>query len=400
MTDRASEGAHSSFVGTAYEGVGSSATPIRRPGPLAARTQARRSPVDKGVAVSIGPVAKSNQWVQEWMTFPLTPETLPVAVSGSWNDVQIVGAGERSSFVGPNLDVITFSGILEPPEFYIASEAAGLFSGVTDRVGAMDAAYEAERLRQAGFQPGLNPGIPDLGDGTNGVVMQSGARAGPNVYYEPHAFKKCIEGAVKNGEIVKLVVGDDYGWTGHASIREFNWRYEDPDPDTLYFDITFKQHVTRKLRAAQQKRKEPKHSTIVTKKGDTLKKIAVREWGEVSKWTMIRDLNKYTLSQLWYYGKKDGESPESIGKRIAGKKYGHKVGLKGAKVTSVYFNSAGNPINAGAKVSHAKDVKQHFDLTDMSGDTHFRAGVRLKVKKDAAGPKKVGDSAQPTTVET
>jgi LysM repeat protein len=354
-------------------------TPIRRDGSLAARVDSRRPPVDKGVAVSIGPVSEGSQWVQEWMTFPVTPESLPVSVSGIWNDTQIIGLGEASVFAGSAQDTISFSGILEPPEYYIGGLSTMQVEptlGPNER-GAMNVAYERERLRQSGFSEaeiasGL-PGVPALSDGSQGVVMQSGARAGPNVYYEPHAFKKCIEGAVKHGEIVKLVVGDDYGWTGQASIRDFTWRYEDPDPDTLYFDITFRQHRVRKLRAAQQKRKSPKHPHVTTKSGDTLKKIAVREWGEASKWTMIRDLNKHELAQLWYYGKKDNESPPSVGHKIKGK-HGFKVGLKGS-------------------ASHPKDVKDHFDLTDFSGDTKFRGGVRLVVQKSKDVASIVGHSS-------
>jgi hypothetical protein len=287
-------------------------------GPSLGARGVRADPADGGVVVSVGPLDESSRWVKTWMTFPVTPESIPIAVSGQWTDTTIVGqdGGEFSTFGGRNLDTISFSGRLEPPLYYV-SAAAGPLGVDPARFGNFDEQGEGEFLRgAANFQikTGVHnqPGVATLAADQN-VVMDYNARAGPNDYYEPHAFKEIITKAVKHGEIVRLVIGDAWGWGGTASIREFSWRYEDPDPDVLLFDITFRQHRERELAGVTGQINSKKKSTKkshTTKRYDTLFSLAQEHLGDGNKWTTLRKLNEAALKKLWLWDDPTGRETQ------------------------------------------------------------------------------------------
>lgn len=458
----------------------------------------RRAPQDLGVVVSVGPIAPShNRFVKGWMTFPLTPETIPVQHAGNWNDVSVVGLGEVPHFVGRSLDTLQFSGILEPPKYYVTATTYGLnpshstiprtdyflgdgvkqqfdlgeapaingsvqvfvngkpmtrlsdwltdadlqtprgeyckevgFSGPppagasirvnymkydkavgdVERFGPVDEAREndaqfRDRLpawtldsQGRANASGASRGIPPLVTAHNTqirAVMEDGARAGPNNYYEPHAFKNIMENCAKSGERMRLCVGDDYGWYGIAVVRDFGWRYEDPDPDVLYFDITFREYREPVLKGTTT-RKEPTSASVVTKEGDTLKKIALYNWGDPGKWEMLRNINYTQIAQLWYYRKDDkptktrGDSeadPGSVGHKIKGKKYGFQIGYGKTNLAEGVpesFAIEEQELFTGTTTPPAyylyRDQKNHFDMRDFDGDIKFRAGVRLLLR--------------------
>jgi hypothetical protein len=188
---------------------------------------------------------------------PLTPEAIPIQASAAWNDVQIIGIGERANFAGRNLDVISFSGVLEP--------------GIV------------------------------LDDGA--VHMQNQATTGQTMYWHPGYFRDKLRSAMKDGEVMRLTVGmadvdgEQTPWDGEVSIRDFTWRFEDPDPSVLYYDITFKQHLTRQLYGVREKL--PRHTKIITRDNDTLGALATREWKDRHKWANIRNINKKRIGALW-----------------------------------------------------------------------------------------------------
>lgn len=467
----------------------------------------RRAPQDLGVVVSVGPIAPShNRFVKGWMTFPLTPESIPVQHTGNWNDVSIVGLGEVPHFVGRALDTLQFSGILEPPKYYVGATTYGLnpvrssiprtdyfvadgvqttftltggpalngsvqvfvggassarlgawlsdadlssprgdycslvsfvsppASGATIRVNYMKydkAVGDAEqfgpldeaRENDAQFRDrlptwtldsqgratasGTERGIPPLVTANNTqlrAVMEDGARAGPNNYYEPHAFKNIMENCAKSGERMRLCVGDDYGWYGIAVVRDFSWRYEDPDPDVLYFDITFREYREPALKGTTT-RKEPTQTTYLTKDGDTLKKIALYQYGDPTKWELLRNINYAQIAKLWYYRKDDkpvktrGDSdadPGSVGHKIAGKKYGFQIGYGKTNlapgVSPDFIDDVSGAFQGDQPPSEYylyRDQKNHFDMRDFDGDIKFRAGVRILLRPREASKERL-----------
>jgi hypothetical protein len=189
--------------------------------------------------------------------FPLTPESIPVQTAAIWNDVQIVGLGERASFGGRALDNIAFSGVLEWGTIVGSGEVL----------------------------------MPQLGS------------TGGHTYWQPGFFRQKLRAAMKDGEILGLrigqndVQGEETPWDGFVSIRDFTWRFEDPDPAVIYYDISFKQHQERGLYGVPEK--IPRHQKVVTRDNDSLGAIATREFKDRGKWSHIRNLNKSRIGALW-----------------------------------------------------------------------------------------------------
>jgi hypothetical protein len=259
---------------------------------------------NKGVVVSVGPANLDNEVIKYWVTFPVTPESIPIASAATWESKAIIGLGEVADFGGRVLQTVQFSGMLEPVARY-------------------------------------------RGDGE--PIMQRGAQVIGNTRYEPHAFKDLMIRAMHAGEIVRVIVGDDLGWNKLCSIREFAWRYEDPDPDTLYFDVSFSEHRPRRLAGVKTRRK-PKHRIYQTKYGDTLKSVATKQWGDITMWKYLFKLNRRALMKLWY-DPDDFRDNRSVGDRKT----------------------------KGSYNVRDKRTKGKFDIKEFRGDTRFRAGVRLQM---------------------
>ena len=250
---------------------------------------------EHGIKVTIGP--HDGIHVKNWYTFPVTPEAIPMQTGANWVSRYTLEGGEMVGFGGRNLDVITFSGRLEPPEFY-------LVEGMTNVSGLVGQAMDADLLENL-QNAALITGEPlRFANDNVRVVMQPGAYAGAN-YLEAQAFVDLLDAAEKDGEVMRLLIGDNFGWNHPAYIESFAWEFKDPDPDVIEYTITFKQH--RQLEATtastepSKKRAEPKHKTYVTRSGDTLHDIAVREWGQGGKWRSILNLNRQVIAKLWWY---------------------------------------------------------------------------------------------------
>lgn len=336
------------------------------------RSSTRPDIRDNGIAVSIGPAYEGgprNKWVKKWMTLPLTPEVIPISVSGSWADGQFtIDGGENSSFIGPALDTIAFAGRLEPPSYYLAwgsqvsrqSKESGFLDPVT-QVGQINQGdyLELGQFFTVGHDvpTGAEVRVPYFQDGT-GVVMEEGARPGPAEYIEPHAFKEILARACRAGEVVHLVVGDEFGWDSLATIREFSWRFEDPDPDVLLFDITFREwreaDVDRVKRRGGKKGGGKKGARVprsyTTQSGDSLHSVAIKYFREAQAWRRISDLNEDLFERLHYFR----PGLPGVPKRgmIAPKNY---KGLTGS--TPLGPNPQINP------------------------DTHLGAGIRLRLRR-------------------
>jgi hypothetical protein len=380
---------------------------------------------NNGIVVCIGPASDDNRIIREWFTLPLTPESLPVAASGNWQDGRyaILG-GETSRFVGANLDTVSFSGVLEPPAFYepanVAQRIGGLDfgspypegAGIGDLVTQITATvtltpgvktnvsvqstqgwrgsgivfinqvrctYDGITATAfSGVQPtslgtpvtfgvtgtpiyattprDLSPdgqidplaafadsqavstrnlysrmGIPYYSGGT-GVVMQVGAHAGPEEYFEPHEMGEMLYEACRHGEVVRLIMGDHWGYNDEVAIREFAWRFEDPDPDTLYFNISFREYrepaslVPGAKQMKKGKRNKPTH--YVTRYGDRLADICVKFHFDPHAWTKIVTLNRRKLELLYRYptGYPQGKNnTQTFGDRITGRSDGSQL---------------------------------------------------------------------------
>lgn len=380
---------------------------------------------DNGIVVCIGPTDDDNRFIREWFTLPLTPESLPIAASGNWQDGRYaVLGGETSRFVGANLDTVSFSGILEPPAFYepnnLAQRLGGLDFGSPYPEGAGIGSLLTQLTATVTLTPGsktnvsvvstsgwrssgivfvnqvrctydgltattfvgvqptnlsspvtfgvtgtplyvttprdimpdgqIDPlqafadsqavstrnllsrmGIPYYTGGT-GVVMQVGAHAGPEEYFEPHEMAEMLYEACRHGEVVRLIMGDHWGYNDEVAIREFQWRFEDPDPDTLYFNISFREYrepaslVPGAKAGKKGKRNKPTH--YVTKYGDRLADICVKFHFDPHAWTKIVVLNRRKLERLWRYptGYPQGKgTTQTFGARITGRNDGSQL---------------------------------------------------------------------------
>jgi hypothetical protein len=140
------------------------------------------------------------------------------------------------------------------------------------------------------------------------------------------------------GAVYNLTVEGDNSFVVEGIAVHNSWKYEDPDPDTILYDITFKQHrelhATTASTESSKKRKEPKHKTYVTREGDTLHDIAVREWGQGDKWKAILNLNRQVIAKLWWYpstpkeGSANWKDKGSVGPKIPARAGGFQISSK------------------------------------------------------------------------
>jgi hypothetical protein len=305
---------------TATHDEGTNRPVVRQPGV--------RPPVSNGVAVSIGPIhGGEHDIVRHWMTFPVTPSSIPIAGDANYLDGLFNVAGdERASFAGRTLETVQFSGELEPPRVYYPTR-------------------EREDYLEA---IGAGRWIPDQG----GDHL---AHAGPAAFVEPHIFTSVLTGIRDTGERVRLVIGDQYGWNGIVTCRSFAWRYEDPDPDVLYYDVTFREDARRSLHRVKTPKSAPgkQRGTYTTKSGDTLHEIALKQLGDQSKWKHIRDLNDDKLGRLWFYPDPNHKHKGTLGPKVQGRKTGYQLGKKG--------------------------------VAKLGGNVELRAGIELKLRETKDG---------------
>jgi hypothetical protein len=164
--------------------------------------------------------------------------------------------------------------------------------------------------------------------------MQPGGVAPPGfTFYDSHDLCQLLEDCCNAGEIVRMIIGDQYGYNDTVSIRTFTWRYDDPDPDVISYDITCRQHRSNQLPTgptiSHGKKQIPKSYT--TRNGDTLTSIAIKVYGKGSDWTRLVQLNLRLLERLWIYPDDHAKPPsykpgkESVGPAEKGKK-GRQVG--------------------------------------------------------------------------
>lgn len=336
------------------------------------KTHARTQ--DEGVVVAIGPAG--GRHIQQWVTFPITPESIPVAVGASWTDSTIVGrdGGEFSEFGGPNLRSVSFSGRLEPPAYYTRSGNRPSGVGAVE-FGGIGEDQERDLLKRAqtGIDVGARASFP-TGTGEWRAVMEAGGHGGitGSLYLEPHAFKELLTQVVLDGEIVDLVVGDAYGLHMKASIREFTWRFEDPDPDVLMFDISLREYRERDLLGVTG-RKRPSQRQIVTKTGDTFRKLATRHWGDPGKASYLRTINATVLDDIAVYA--------------AGSKSASNLSVvRYAKETADYEPPRRPMTVPPPRRIHKKKTKgAKNDVRDFSLDLRFSDGIKLWL---VDGPKK------------
>ena len=167
---------------------------------------------EKGIKITIGP--HDGVHVRNWFTFPVTPESIPVAGGANWVSRYTLEGGEMVGFGGRNLDTISFAGRLEPPNYYV-------IGGVTSIPGIEGQALNVdllENLQNAALISGGEP-LGFSGEDVR-VVMQDGAYAGQN-YLEAQAFVDLLDAAQKDGEVMRLQIGDNFGWNHTAFIESF-----------------------------------------------------------------------------------------------------------------------------------------------------------------------------------
>jgi hypothetical protein len=329
--------------------------------------------VSNGVAVSIGPIhGGEHDIVRHWMTFPVTPSSIPIAGDANYLDGLFNVAGdERASFAGRTLETVQFSGELEPPRVYYPTreredylEAIGAGRWIPDQ-GGDHLAYSQDEdqaayvlaFRRSRSVSTIGRGqimVPHNLGGTS-VVVRDGAHAGPAAFVEPHIFTSVLTGIRDTGERVRLVIGDQYGWNGIVTCRSFAWRYEDPDPDVLYYDVTFREDARRTLHRVKTPKSAPgkQRGTYTTKSGDTLHEIALKQLGDQSKWKHIRDLNDDKLGRLWFYPDPNHKHKGTLGPKVQGRKNGYQLGKKG--------------------------------VAKLGGNVELRAGIELKLRETKDG---------------
>ena len=265
----------------------------------------RPAPSGGGVTCMIGPrnadlQGPENKWFRKYCTLPLTPPELPVAIAGLWQDNTVIG-GQRSSFGGAELDNVSFSGQLEPPAAYVVS---------SPQRGLYGAQSEAEITAGGGVVPRdtgapawlVSQGIagPDAGL-PGGVVLQPGGSINAQTQYlDPWVFNTCLAEACKEGEVVRLVIGDEYGYNSLVTIRSYTYKWADPDADVINFTITFKswEEVTPLAASSTAPAKGANANAWTVKVGETLYDIATKTHVKTSQ---IINLNRQTLSTLWNY---------------------------------------------------------------------------------------------------
>jgi hypothetical protein len=180
-----------------------------------------------------------------------------------------------------------------------------------------------------------------------GVMMMDGATAGFGSFVDPLVFKEILEEVVLSGEFVRIAIGDEYGYNEIVSIRSFLWRYEDPDPDTLYYDLAARSETAQKSLVAMSqssasKNRTAKHTHHVVKDGQTLRTIASSEGlgADATGVGIIIKLNLHLLGSLWVYpdlryGKGESAGPKSVLPPNVSTSSGHPYGLQSAR----HFNA-------------------------------------------------------------
>jgi hypothetical protein len=326
----------------------------------------------EGIQISIGPGPgkMTRREIKFWLTFHVTPETIPIQHGATWERHR-TATGEYPDFSGRNLDGVSFSGRLEPPMMYVPKK--GLIGPDGDHTRFDEGVVSEERARKLLNSAWVTSGRPP-DPGPDYVVMEDGAYAGPRYYLEPHAFKERLERATKRGEVMRLVIGDNFGWNKHAFIEDFSWRFEDPDPDVLLYDITFTEwRAHDQVKGSKSQREDPKELKYTTKKGDTLSKISKKMWGVEFKWRDIWELNKQRIGKLWWY------PDENTDEAATGKPKGWRD-----------RGSIGRKIGGRTGFQLGKDNR-------IPADLEFRAGIQLRIdhkdkddKKDE-DDKKAGD---------
>src|ERR1700682_3237589 len=157
---------------------------------------------EHGIKITIGP--HDGVHIRQWYTFPVTPEAIPMQTGANWVSRYTLEGGEITGFGGRNLDAIAFTGRLEPPDYYIVQ-------GVTDAEGLRGEAIDTDLLETL-QNAALITGEPlRFADDHVRVVMQTGAYAGQN-YLEAQAFVDLLDAAEKDGEVMRLLIGDNFGW--------------------------------------------------------------------------------------------------------------------------------------------------------------------------------------------
>jgi hypothetical protein len=336
------------------------------------RSRRRKPPKDRpwqsqGIEISLGP--HEGHVLKHWVTFPVTPESIPITTGATINTTRVINKGEFPGFAGRNLDSISFSGRLEPPLFY--ANARGLppqqNEGIYGDVGISKYRWNKKLLSQART-------TSDAVKLTHKryAVMEDGAHAGPAVFVEPEAFKELLLDMEYSGEVCRLIIGDNYGYNDLAVIESFVPRYEDPDPDVILFDLSLREWREHDTLKALDARRKPKREHYMTKKGDTLHKIAKKMWGVHWKWRQIAKLNRKRIAGLWWYpdepggSRRDWRDQGTIGHRQRGRTDGFRI--------------------------HKGQIKPMKDM--ISPDLKFRPGIRLRIeprKRHKDGRGKDGD---------
>jgi hypothetical protein len=205
------------------------------------RPRKRGAVEQHGIQISVGPYDKED--LQFWVTFPVTPTVIPVQTAAEWVSTRLLHGGERIAFGGRNLDVVPFEGRLEPPLYYTHGS---LRAGESPEAKEINDSLLNKLMNQAHIS---GAGAPFNIGGDNGVVMQEGAVAGQN-YLEAQAFADLLTNIKDKGEVIRLIIGDDFGWNNPAVITEFTYRWEDVDPDVLLFNISFKEFRELEVQSA------------------------------------------------------------------------------------------------------------------------------------------------------
>ena len=354
-----------------------------------------RAPADLGVVVAIGPLSPgddhdlpANKTFANWTLLPLTPSSISFQAQSNWTDGLFpVNGPEHAAYAGGLLEGISFSGRLEPPAYYINAAKVGRLSAVdtghwlstggssglaverrgytaggsgggggilpAENTSALktvrdgDGVLHVVESSQIGGPLNVNQELtlqdkyfgssftdpPSIPGGTDAVMSYGAVVAQGFLWHEPHDLALMLRDACAGGEVVRLTIGDMYGYNRMVSIRSFTWRVEDSDPDVINYDLTARQHRPNPMPTGSvhhAAKKAPKSYT--TKNGDTLHSIAHLELGNVALASRIVQYNLHTLENLW--GNPDGNAvggkynpaKESYGPRMVPRRPDRKVG--------------------------------------------------------------------------
>jgi hypothetical protein len=351
-----------------------------------ARPPARQAPspnrpnAGEGIAVSIGPVNADNEVLKWWVTFPVTPAEIPVAGDANYSGPKpraAPGYGAPNTFIGPATEQVAFDGRLEPPLYYLRNGTRTV-DGIN--VGTLNPDAE-ENLAKA-ILSGNSQSRPypaRIGRGDLIVVMDTGARAGPSQFFEPHAFRALLSGIRDRGEIIRLVIGDQYGWNERVQIPSFTWRWSDPDPDVLLYSVTFTTVVSYSLGTVGKDTGSSAPASCLTRKDDTLSKIAGAQLHDAEQWRALLKLNSSNLARLYQYPPIGSESLRGhllSDHKIEGRPVAPKVGSGGVKRISPDDRfTAGIPIILRRGGARGNTISSTSDVISVSSSGKITAGV-------------------------